>query len=79
MKWPQLAGPAAEGLASFNAATMELLLGADSPAIREKRVAVLQAGCAWGRRPLHAQPGIHESGWTHAGCLPLASGLTARI
>lgn len=33
----------AEGLASFNKATLELLLGADSPAIKEKRVAVLQA------------------------------------
>lgn len=32
----------AEGLAAFNKATMELLLGADSPAIKEQRVACLQ-------------------------------------
>jgi hypothetical protein len=33
---------AAEGLDSFRKATIELLLGADSPAIKENRVAVLQ-------------------------------------
>ncbi|KAI3433584.1 hypothetical protein D9Q98_003395 [Chlorella vulgaris] len=32
-----------EGLAAFNKATMELLLGADSPAIKEQRVACLQS------------------------------------
>lgn len=52
MTCPGWLGPA-EGLASFRQATVELLLGADSPAIQEGRVAVLQVrppgACCWGR------------------------------
>lgn len=54
-RWRLPSPSSAEGLASFRKATIDLLLGADSPAVKEGRVACLQvrwlpSACCWSQR-----------------------------
>lgn len=50
---PRACAATAEGLASFRKATVDLLLGADSPAVKEGRVACLQVGPGPGSCCMH--------------------------